>query len=123
MMTIAELLDALNRARPSADVVFAFGGCVPTTVASSRGDYATPALGWSAAGYTGEGVAPTVGALVVELEEATDGREYPGWKGGEYRFTREQSICVDNPGDWTSTHLAWVEDQDWRVVLHTQMEE
>lgn len=123
MMTIAELLQDLKRAKPDAEVIFDFGRCAPTTVASSRGDYSQPALGWCATGYSGGGKAPTVTDLIAELERATDGREYTGWKGGEYTYTPQHTICVDNPGDWTSTQLVRVEDQEWRVVLHTRMEE
>ena len=122
-MTIAELLRDLKRAKPDAEVIFDFGQCAPTTVASSRGDYSQPALGWCATGYSGDHKAPTVTDLIAELERATDGREYTGWKGGEYTYTPRHTICVDNPGDWTSTHLVRVEDQEWRVVLHTRMED
>lgn len=122
-MTIDELLHDLKRAKPEAEVRFDFGGCAPTTVASSRGDYATPALGWCATSYSGGGKAPTVAALVAELEMAIDGREYTGWKGGKYTYTPRHTICVDNPGDWTSTQLVRVEDQDWRVILHTRIED
>ena len=115
-MIIAELLQALKRANPDADVRFDFCGCSPTTVDSSRGDYSIPALGWH------DGQAPTVSALVRELDMATDGREYTGWKGGEYTYTTKDCICVDNPGKWTSTELLRVEDKGWQVILHTQME-
>lgn len=120
-MTIAELLHELKRARPDVEVIFDFGGCAPTTVGSSRGDYATPALGWCATGYSGNGKAPTVAQLIAELEKAIDGREYDGWKGGAYTYTPRNTICVDNPGDWTDTHLVRAEDKNWQVVLHTRM--
>jgi len=122
MMKISELLHDLRRAKPDAEVRFDFAGCAPTTVESSRGDYSTPALGWCATSYSGSGKAPTVAELVAELERATDGREYTGWKGGEYTYTPSDPLCVDNPGDWTDTQLVRVEDQEWRVILHTRME-
>lgn len=122
MMKIAELLHDLRRAKLDAEVRFDFAGCAPTTVASSRGDYSKPALGWCATSYSGNGNAPTVAALIAELERATDGREYTGWKGGEYTYTLSDPLCVDNPGDWTDTQLVRVEDLEWRVILHTRME-
>lgn len=122
MMKIAELLHDLRRAKLDAEVRFDFAGCAPTTVASSRGDYSKPALGWCATSYSGNGKAPTVAELIAELERATDGREYTGWKGGEYTYTLSDPLCVDNPGDWTDTQLVRVEDLEWRVILHTRME-
>jgi hypothetical protein len=121
-MKIADLLHDLRRAKPDAEVRFDFAGCAPTKVGSSRGDYSQPALGWCATSYSGSGKAPTVAELIAELERATDGRKYTGWKGGEYTFTPNDPLCVDNPGDWTDTQLVRVEDQEWRVILHTRME-
>lgn len=122
MMTIAELLSDLRKAKPDAQVYFDFCRCVPTTVDSSRGDYSKPALGWASTSYSGDGKAPTVQDLIAELERSTDGRSYTGWKGGDYRYSTRHTICVDNPGDWTSTELVRVEDDEWQVILHTRQE-
>lgn len=119
-MTIFELLQDLRRAEPEAMVRFDFACLVPTTIASSRGDYAKPALGWKIADCTD--VVPTVSDLIAELEQATDGRKYAGWKGGEYSFSSSDFLCVDNPGEWTETDLVRVEDRGWRVILHTRIE-
>jgi hypothetical protein len=121
MMSIAAVMAELKTAKPDANVYFDFGGCVPTRVDSWRGSYAEPAIGWEPSGYTGNGKPPTVTDLMAELERATDGREYSGWKGGEYSYSDSNTLHVDNCGDSTHTEIVRVEVDDWRVVLHTQM--
>lgn len=122
MMTIDDLLYDLRKAKTDAVVMFDFCNCAPTTVGSWRGIYAEPALGWIATGYSGNGKQPTVADLIAELERAIDGREYTGWKGGEFSYNGRDTLHIDNAGDWTNTELVRVENDDWRVLLHTRRE-
>jgi hypothetical protein len=126
MITINELLTTLRTA-PKQDgrVYLNFCRCVPTTVGSWRGIYAEPALGWQPAGYSGNVKEyPTVASLIVELEKAIDGREYTGWKGGEYTYDGSETLHIDNSGDCTNTEIVRVEVKEWgEVVLHTATEE
>jgi hypothetical protein len=122
MMTIDDLLYDLRKAKPDAVVMFDFCNCAPTTIGSWRGIYAEPALGWIATGYSGKGKTPTVADLIAELERAIDGREYTGWKGGEFRYTGSDTLHIDNNGESTNTELVRAENDDWRVVLHTRRE-
>ena len=122
-MKIGAIKEKLKTADQTHSVYFGFAGCVPTTVDSWRGIYAEPALGWAPSGYSGNGKAPTVADLLEELNKATDGREYTGWKGGEYRYSDGDTLHVDNPGDSTNTEITWVELKGWCVVLHTSHEE
>lgn len=124
MMTIDAVLQELKAAKPDARVYFDFANCVPTTVNSWRGIYDEPALGWQPAGYSGNVKEyPTAASLIRELERAIDGREYSGWKGGEYRYCGKHTLHIDNPGDSTNTEIVRVELDDWRVLLHTRTEE
>ena len=122
MMTIKELLYDLRKLKPETEVYFDFAGTTPTTVASWRGVYAEPALGWVATGHSGNGKATTVSDLIIELETAIDGRDYTGWKGGEYSYSENNVLHIDNPGGCTNTELVRVEDNDWCVILHTRKE-
>lgn len=127
MITTNELL-AILRTAPKSDgrVYLDFCRCVPTTVDSWRGFYAEPALGWEVAGYYSGSVKeyPTVASLIAELEKAIDGREYTGWKGGEYTYNGDETLHIDNPGDFTSTEIAHVEFKECgEVVLHTATED
>jgi len=122
-MNIGQIKEELKKADPTHSVYFSFACCAPTTVNSWRGIYAEPAIGWAPTGYSGTADAPTVSVLLKELEDATDGREYTGWKGGEYRYRDSHPLHVDNPGDSTYTKIERVELKAWCVVLHTVNEE
>jgi hypothetical protein len=122
MMTIDDLLHDLRKAKPDAVVMFDFCNCAPTKVDSWRGSYDDPALGWVATGYSGNSKAPKVADLISELERAIDGREYTGWKGGEFRYAGSNTLHIDNRGDYTNTELVRAEIDDWRVLLHTRRE-
>jgi hypothetical protein len=120
MMTIGEVLDALENADPNGSVYFDFGGFVPEKVDSWRGIYSEPALGYT---RDYKDAINIVQGLINELENAIDGRKYTGWKGGDYTYTRDSPLHIDNPGDCSSTEIVRVEDCGWRVVIHTTIEE
>jgi len=123
MMTIEEVLFELGKASPTAYCHFDFCGAVPTEVASWRGIYAEPALGWASAGRSGNGQSIIVSELIDRIKTAIDGRTFNGWKGGHYSYTAKDTLHVDNPGEWTSTELHRVEIEDeYRVTLHTKRE-
>lgn len=122
-MTINELLNELKKAKSDATVVFDFCDCFPSVVDSWRGIYAEPAIGWGVLDYVEFDKYPTVANVIAELEKAIDGRPYTGWKGGDFSYTGENKLHVDNPGRYTLTELVKAEDRDWQVVLHTQRED
>lgn len=123
MMTINEVLKSLQGANPDARVYFAFCRCVPTNVNSWRGSYDEPALGWDVAGYRGSlNEYPTVKSLISELEKAIDGREYTGWKGGQYKYTCSHVLHVDNHGHCTNTEIQRIEVKEYEVIIHTATE-
>lgn len=115
MMTIGQVLDSLGKAaKPDLPVYFAFGDCIPTTVGSWRGVYAEAALG-----FTLHRPPPTVAQLRRELETAIDGRTFTGYKGGEYRYTRDTVLHVDNCGICSHTEIDRIELDDYLVRVHT----
>lgn len=120
-MTINELLKILRGAKLSNRVYFAFGRCVPTYIASWRGIYAEPALGWEPAGYSGRDnlIYPTVQSLITELEQSINGKEYIGWKGGEYFYHGDEPLHIDNRGAYTNTEITNIEVKEWEVIIHT----
>jgi hypothetical protein len=119
-VTIEEILEVLRAASIDQPVVLDFCGAYPTAVGSWRGAYSKPAIGWNFPQLRLPGERPpTVGEVVAELEEATDGRIYFGWKGGEYKFTRDQWLWVDNPGECTYTEITGVSVGEVQVIIHT----
>lgn len=124
MMTINQVIEKLKTAKPDVRVFLSPLPCVPTDVRSWRGIYAEPALGWQPSGYSGNVKEyPTAASLIAELQKASDGREYTGWKGGEYSYTGDSTLHIDNPGDCTNTEIQKIEINDYRAVIHIAHEE
>ena len=120
-MTIGEVIEALEKAKPDAGVCFSFGYVVPTDVDSWRGIYAEAALGYAYDGRTTD--RPTVATLLLELRKAIDGRTYHGWKGGEFTYNAGTTLHIDNSGEYSNTELVRIQREDWKVTLHTAKEE
>lgn len=114
MMTLGQLRDALALANPIAGVRYDQFGLTPTRINSYRGYYDRPALGW-----TGEIYDMQVGMLLAEVDRVLTGMMFYGWKGGEYTYTRDSPVHVDNPGYATSTALFSVRDMGYVVLLRT----
>lgn len=120
-MTIGEILAALEPAADDTQVRFAFGGASPTTIGCYRGYYDEAALGFTDGQYGSE--IQTVKGLRDELERASRrGVLHTGWKGGEFQFTTDTPLHVDNPGNCTDTDIVRVEVQEYQVVIHTAQE-
>ena len=123
-MTIGEIIDSLSQFEQGLCVNFDFCQCAPTKVDSWRNGYHIPTLGWTPTGYSSSTTdTVTVAALLQELRSAIDGRKYNGWKGGEYTYTRDDDLQVDNPGDATFTEITQIEADNspyGSVILHTR---
>lgn len=115
-MTIGELISLLETFNQGDDVYFDFCGTVPTHVSSWRGVYAEAALGWSE-----RDGAPTVAELIARLRSAI-GQGFDGWKGGEFIYSKDTPIHIDNPGKWTSTEISGVVGSSFSVFLQTTRE-
>lgn len=115
-MKVGELKNILNKLDKNKKVVFDFCDCIPTTIDSWRGIYAEPALGWKIHGYADT---PTVDQLLTELNIATNGKPYGGWKGGLYAFNDDSKLHVDNPGRCSYTEISGVDHEGYLVVLLT----
>lgn len=122
MITIGELLEKLYAVQDrEAEVIYDFCNLMPTKVESWRAVYAEPALGWKPRSYKYNNV--TVAMLIEELEKGIDGRVYFGWKGGEYRYTKDSLLHVDNSGEWSDTALTGLIDCGYQVILTTKRED
>ena len=58
-----------------------------------------------------------------EIEKVLSGFVYHGYKGGEYTYTEENTLHVDNYGRYTETEIVKVEVTSYCVYLHTAREE
>lgn len=109
-MNLGNLIRALEHFKPDAEVRFDFCYTTPTTLASYRGDYAQLALGWKDIGYRGESGASfiKVEALLKELRGAI-GKDFTGWKGGDYTMDERTEVWVANQGDAGGTEIYGVQ--------------
>ena len=121
-MKIGQIKSQLKNANQDINVYFDFCRCVPTFVRSWRGIYAEPALGWEAERYGGDTVNKTVAQVLEELEKATDGRKYTGWKGGGFSYNDNDILHVDNAGECTNTEIVFIEINEFYVILHTKLD-
>jgi hypothetical protein len=112
-MRLGAIIDALSAARQDASVQFDFGGFEPSDVKSYRGYYSDLAIGFSDNGLD-------LPSLLNELRQA-DGGTFEGYKGGDYRMSRDTPVWVANYGNSHGVAVVAVEDQDWRVVLRTAL--
>ena len=117
-LTIGQILAQLKECEQDTIVYYDFALTNPTTVESWRGDYKLPALGY------GGGTCITVATLISELELSISGKIYEGWKGGDYRFNRSQTLHVANPGQCDGeTCVAGVTVTSYCVILDTKFEQ
>lgn len=127
MLTIGELIAELEKTDPRLSVYYDFADCIPTGIDSWRGIYNEPALGWAATGYSAkrdDPKTPTVADVLAMLRKPLNGQQYSGWKGGEFSYTKDSPLHVDNRGDCSHTEIARVEIVgNWKVTLHTRNEE
>ena len=119
-MTLGALRDALAAFKRDARVRFAAFCLVPTRLGSWRGIYAEPALGWKDGDVN---PAPTVGALLDDIDRALRGATFGGWKGGDYHYDRKSPIHIDRPGECGETILVAVTDRHGDALLHVATEE
>lgn len=103
-MTLGQLDAFLKTVSPTMFVRYELFGLFWQGFHSWRGRYAEPAIGWAPWGASTYDFC-TVASMRKEVQEALNGQEYHGWKGGEYSYDASSPIWVDNPGDCTGTYL------------------
>ncbi len=106
-------------------VDYDFGTCIPTKLASWRGNYSELALGYMLSGYDNDKdhfAKTTVHELLAEMKSAM-GKVFDGWKGGEFMMGENTPVWVDNQGNASNTAIIDIVDDGWRVLIMTQYHE
>ena len=106
-------------------VCFDFGSAVPTDLDSWRGSYDELALGYMLSGYDNKSehfAERNAKDLLTHLREAI-GKEYTGWKGGDFTMSKKTPIWVSNSGNSGNTAVVGVLDDGWRLVIITAYHE
>lgn len=128
-LTLGELIEKLE-AIPEREngedkeVLFDFEYAFPTEFGSWRGVYRELALGFAFVGYglgdNQERKEPTLKEFIKMCKE-TIGKEFTGWKGGEFIMDENTPIWVANDGNSGETGIVGVKDEGWRVRLLTEL--
>jgi len=100
-----------------ANVQYDFEHLFPTALDSWRGDYSELALN-----YQSDGERMDVGEFLQMLKDAI-GKEYTGYKGGEFAMGKHTPIWVANYGNSGSTAVIDVVDGEHTVYLITGLRE
>lgn len=127
-LTLGQIISKLERCeltRGENDepkhVDYDFGTAIPTTLHSWRGSYSELALGYKLSGYDNDEdhfAKMTASDLLAELKSAI-GKEFTGWKGGEFVMNEDTPVWVANQGNVGNTGIINVVDNGHRIVLMT----
>lgn len=105
-ISLGALIDALAECKQDADVYFDFCYLAPDGVRSYRGYYDHLAIGYREEGNV------RVSELLGELR-AAEGKIFTGYKGGDYRMSRETPMWAANYGRSGSTAIVGVYRTDY----------
>lgn len=115
-MTLGQLVDELAKLREIMPVVFD-DGSHPRTLNSYRGYYAQLALS------PGRGVDPWSTANWHEFLSDAEGAVFEGYKGGNYRMTRDTPLWCAGWGDATGVMIVGTKVTGDGFVIETWKEE
>lgn len=114
-LTLGEFIAKLKSCPQDVWVEFDFCSFVPDGCDSYRGYYEDLALGFRES----DSEELTVAQLLEEMQEA-NGREFSGWKGGEFEMGDSTPLWVANRGDATGTAVTGVKSYHYKVVIKTR---
>ncbi|AZA49761.1 hypothetical protein EG346_16940 [Chryseobacterium carnipullorum] len=103
------------------DVCFDFGSAIPTTLDSWRGAYEELALGYELSGYDNNSkhFSDCKADKFLEQLKSAIGKEYTGWKGGEFIMNEDTPVWVSNSGNSDDTGIIGILDDGWRIIVLT----
>lgn len=110
----------IDEGEKEAIVQYDFEYLFPTFFDSWRGAYSELALNYC----TSKG--PDKELTITEfynMAKETIGKEFTGWKGGEFTMSKHTPIWIANPGNSGSTALIDVVDDGYIVLLITGLRE
>lgn len=114
-MTLGDIIAKLKRCAPEDYLTFDFGYFAPCGIGSWRGDYADLALRY-------EATSTTVGDVLPKLEAAI-GKDFSGWKGGQYRGAQDTPVMVGNPDEAHETRIVKIVRHDNTISIVTTTHE
>lgn len=113
-LSLGELIEQLEKIeRSDAIVKYDFGYMFPTSIDSWRGSYEELALD-----YTESGDELTVLQL-LDILRSTIGKEFTGYKGGEFTMFETTPVWVANCGNSGQTGVVGVIDDGYQAIILT----
>lgn len=126
-LTLGELLNLLKdiptewgKDKRPVDISFDFGTAYPTGFSSWRGSYEEIAVEYALSGYDGEQFAHTDLKDFVKMIEDSIGKEFDGWKGGEFVMTENTPVWVANSGNVGNTAVVGIVNENYTVIILTE---
>lgn len=103
-------------------ISFDFGTAYPDGLSSWRGAYSELAINYSLGGYDNNNASQfahrDLKDFVEELEAAV-GKEYQGWKGGDFMMSLETPLWVANDGNGGNTGVVGIRNNEYEVIILT----
>lgn len=125
-LTIRELINAVKNCGIKKEdgsykaIMFDFCTAIPTNFDSWRGSYDLLALNYKLTGRDNhEGLQEMRANDFIDMCEKTIGKEFTGYKGGEYVMNEHTAVWIDNYGAYTETGLVGVKSDDYCIYLKT----
>ena len=126
-LTLGELIKEIEQVGVFQDngeaknIWFDFGSALPTHLDSWRGSYSELALGYQLSGYDNntEHFANCKADELLEHLKSAIGKEFTGWKGGDYIMDENTPIWVANSGNSDNTAVVGVLDCEYKLVIIT----
>lgn len=104
----------------AVEVEFDFGTAYPIGVSSWRGSYNELAVNYALSGYDAEQFAHTNLEDFKKILKDALGKEFTGWKGGDFTMTESTPLWVANDGNSGNTGVVGILDEGYKVVILTQ---
>lgn len=127
---IGDLINALDNIpteygsdKQAVSISFDFGTAFPAGLSSWRGSYSELAINYALGGYDNDNASQfahkDLKEFLEELKSAV-GKEFTGWKGGEYRMTINTPLWVANDGNVGNTGVVGIKNNNYEVIILTQ---
>lgn len=114
--------DRIEGGRSEAEVYYDFEYLYPTRIDSWRGSYSELALNYTSSRIS-ENSAPMKVTQFYEMMKGVVGKEFDGYKGGEFLMTLFTPVWVANNGNSGSTAVVDIIDRGYNVIIVTGFRE
>lgn len=113
MLNLGQIINQLEKLPQQKTISFDFCRAIPNKFNSFRGYYRDLAIQ-----FTHDYESITVEAFLNKAKECV-GKEFTGYKGGEYVMSLESRVWVAEYGSSSETRISMIKEEDCECVIHT----